>query len=250
MDSSKTNVIYLAEAMDLTTDDTKIVFTDFVEEIVEKILSKLDLVDLMTCYDVNSQFRRIVNGLVKNQNRSCLAVVNFERFDQRNSCSAKYANGKIKLFRVRGYTNMFRFVKLFYGDIRDLTINFLGIDKLRQRELMSYVMTHCHKFLRRLTINNLNTRLRIPNVSFDQVKFLKLVSCLISGTFAHLPKLFPNVEDVSLCGTTHCRNMDIFKIIENYPEVKYMKVTPNLMSATAFELLEINNFDAFFAYSS
>lgn len=246
MDSIDQNIVKSGEAMDVTTKSSPLVLTDLVDELLETIMYKMDFVDLMRMYSVTHLFRKISNGMFNNN--PDLSVVVFEGFNQPDSCIAGRIDGVVKQLRVIGYDNIVRYVKLFHMYIRDLTIDFRGVDKVTQRILSLFIFKHCHKFLTRLTIKNLTTGLNFKPVKFTGIKYLKLDSCFLGGSMTRLKILFPNINEISLVGTTHAKYFEILNLIVHYPYLEYMKITPDLLTITQYELLCRHNFKAFSAY--
>lgn len=222
---------------------------DMPAEILHKIMLELNFVDLIRMYDVSKRFRAISSRILfdKSYNRD-LFNVKFENFEGPDSIIAKTRDDKIILLRVMGYNNIIKYMRLFHSHIKELDVDFSTANKYQQRKLFEMIISNCYQSLVRFKISHLNSYSDFVLNAFEKVKFLQLDSCLIRGTLLKMSRLFPNVEEMNLIGTSHARGPEVCRILGRFSELQYMKITPHLMDVKTFELFVAYNVGVFSVY--
>lgn len=232
--------------IDLTNkeDKPKPELTDLPEEILELILSNMEIEELIGVCDVSEQFERISSGII-NQRNIPMEVI-FEGLDKPNHIEIMRLRNGFVQFKVGG--GICRFLSLFSTRIQKLTLHFDRVDKMRQKEIMHYVLVLCNQYITNLMIFDLSTTIPFKPVVFPNLVYLSLNSCYLNGAFTRLSILFPNVRDIFLSGRTYSKPYAVRRFIKRYPHLEYMKVSPDLLDAVEFSHLKILNQGAFFGY--
>lgn len=221
---------------------------DLPEEILEKILYNLNTVTLMVVHDVNTVFRRISLKLIP-EHKNYYTDVNFDNFDNTDSCRVICVDGKYEFTGIYGFHNMLRCIRHFSSYMNVISIDFKNVSKIRQTILLRYIFKHCHKIVTQLVIHNLNITDQFRLVRFDRLEYVHLHSCKIRGTLTYFAKIFPNIKEIKITGNCRFRKTEIINIVQKYPNLEYMRVPPYLLDVRSYIILTMINSQAFFSNS-
>lgn len=219
---------------------------DLPEEILERILQSMKLQDQIRMYDVNVMFRRISKGIFS-KNLGNYSAVLIDSLNEKDGSIVSYKNEKVDQF-ITGFRTALRYFRIFKNCISEIYINFEGAKRYEQKILVRLIFENCHSSLKRLTIGYLSTSLSIQCIVFDKIEYIHLNSCLIRGSLARLSILFPNVREIKLTGDCRAGRKEFPCLLKTYPNLEYMRVTPELYNFCFYSVLCDLNSQAFFGY--
>lgn len=204
-------------------------------EMLERVFALLSPADLVTMGDVNPNFRAIIreNHRIRPENTRVI----FKQLDGINRRIV--LDSRTGFIVVCGFRMICRFIRVYSGKIRQITLNCDNSLKEHGSFIFSYVHYYLWNvehilfaFLKQDLIHN-------SILAFSNAKSIWFMSCHLSRRLCDLRTMFPCVEDLRF--HTHNTYANSHSLVVMYPHLKRIFFNEPVLADSLVELLKLLN---------
>lgn len=215
-------------------------------EVIGKILSHLDFIDLIKMWDVNKKLREVIvndKRLYHVLNRK-LGAINIDGHDRSRY---KHVNKRGGYLAIEGARSILRYMRIFNKNIEVVFINFKNCRIFMQQAVLLQLFKYCRVKLSYLALKNLSCPVIYEDPPiFENVTHLDFHSCYVSPSFCKLPMFFPHVRILNFLKRNEFHEPK--QVVQTYKHLQIMKVSPLSLNRSWYTILGIYNYRTFFRY--